>query len=209
MTLCRSQPKGRILSHTLFNTQQNFPIDGGAIYLLGEQPGGRIESNYIHSTTRLIYPDEGSAGWTIRNNVLAPQPGGTWLLIWSGYCHDMSICNNYTTSPYLENNGVNCAPTETYVEAPLGADAQVIINASGLEPAYANILPGPPSLSCALQNGEFQLSWRSEFLGWRLQTRTTSLGPNWSDVPNSSASTAASFPVASTNASAFYRLVYP
>jgi Right handed beta helix region len=129
----------RIAYNRVFDTHQELHEDGGAIYVLGQQPGGRIEGNYVRSAARLLYPDDGSAFWTITGNVLEPQ-SGPWLFIWTDRIHDLDIDANYTTAANLRNDGHNIQPTRTHVvDTPWPAEAQAIIKAAGLEPAYRNI----------------------------------------------------------------------
>jgi hypothetical protein len=131
-----------IIANKIFDTQQELPKDGGAIYVLGEQPGGRIEDNYIHSLSRLIYPDDGSAGWNISKNVLDPQPGGKWLFIWTDRIHDLQIENNFTTSANFQNRATNgCVPVNTVVmDKTFSAEAKKIAAAAGLEKKYQDLI---------------------------------------------------------------------
>jgi len=140
-------PKDNVISfNRVVDTQKVLPADGGAIYVLGEQRNGQIENNYIDSVGANLYPDDGSAYWTIRNNVTQPHPGpdaghnNKWLFIWTPRCHDMTIDNNYTTLTAGElNKGTHTPGTNTHREFPFPAEAQTIIDASGLEPAYKDI----------------------------------------------------------------------
>ena len=132
-----------ISCNKIFHTQQKLAGDGGALYVLGQQPGGQIEGNYIHSPTRLIYPDNGSSGWSISKNVLDTDYG-SWIIIWSERCHDMKIDGNYTNTGQANNHGTNTPLLNTQVEkGSWSPEAQAIIDAAGLEPAYKDI--GAPS----------------------------------------------------------------
>ena len=132
-----------ILFNRVFDTQRELPKDGGAIYVLGEQPGGRIEGNYVRSLTRLIYPDDGSAYWTISRNVLAPQPKGKWLFVWTDRIHDLRIEDNFSTATNLQNKATNhCAPVNTVLLGKTYSPAAgKIMEAAGLEKPYRD-LPG-------------------------------------------------------------------
>jgi hypothetical protein len=140
-------PKNNVIAfNRVLDTQQELPRDGGSIYLLGQQPGGRIESNYICAPTRLIYPDDGSAYWTISDNVVDPRDlrvpkrkDGLWLHVWTDRIHDLKIDNNFSTITNALNRGTNCNPTNTHVENPFSDKAQAIIRAAGLEPEYRDI----------------------------------------------------------------------
>lgn len=135
-------PRDNVIAfNRVFDTQRELPKDGGAIYVLGEQPGGRIVSNYVHSLSRLIYPDDGSAGWTIARNVLAPQPGGKWLFIWTPRIHSLAIDDNFITGTNWLNNATNgCQPTGTVLVAePLRGEARRIAKQAGLEREWREI----------------------------------------------------------------------
>jgi len=129
----------------VFDTQQELPKDGGAIYVLGDQPGGRIESNYVHSLSRLIYPDDGSSGWTISKNLLDPQPKGKWLFVWIDRIHDLLIEDNFTTTTNLQNKATNnCVPVRTQlVEKPFSGTARKIADSAGLEKRFRDIAKNP------------------------------------------------------------------
>jgi hypothetical protein len=141
-------PKNNIIScNRVIDTQQELYRDGGAIYVLGEQPGGRIESNYVRSITRSIYPDDGSAYWTISNNVLDPRDNRDipvrkqrpWLFLWTPRIHDLKVDNNYTTVTNITANATNTLVTNTHFEPRLSTAAQDIADTAGLEPAYKGI----------------------------------------------------------------------
>ncbi len=141
-------PKNNTIAfNRIVDTQQLLPKDGGALYVLGVQPGGRIEGNYIQSNTRLLYLDDGSADWTVTRNVLDPRDTrnigkshpGMWLHLWTTNIHDLTITDNFTTITNVLNKGVHCEPVRTRVENPLSAQAQTIVEATGLEPEYRDI----------------------------------------------------------------------
>jgi hypothetical protein len=147
-------PKNNVIAYNrLVETQQVLPRDGGSIYVLGEQPGGRIEYNYIKANTRTLYADDGSAYWTIANNVVDPKgtpdiPGrkdGQWLFLWTPRIHDLKIDNNYSTIENTRNEGVNCKPANTHFEKEFSPAALAIVNAAGLEAAYRDIAEDVPA----------------------------------------------------------------
>jgi hypothetical protein len=68
-----------------------------------------------------------------------------------------------------------------------------------------------PQMNFAASNGQMQLSWPMDHLGWRLEMQTNSLatGTGWVTVPNSAATNQVFVPINPTNGSVFFRLVYP
>ena len=137
-----------IVRNRVIDTQQELPDDGGAIYVLGKQPGGRIERNYVQSPTRCLYADDGSAYWTISGNVVDPlvnskqgkaKGSKVWLYVWTPRIHDLKIVGNYTTTAAVQNKGTNCVPVGTRVEDPLSAQARAIADDAGLENDYEDI----------------------------------------------------------------------
>ena len=115
--------------------------DGGTIYVMNSSPNSQIARNYAINGSSAIMPDEGSGLWAINNNVV-DKAASFWLYIWSNTIHDIVADNNYTDQPSYENNGTNCAVTNTHNESgnPWSAAAQAIINAAGIEAAYQSIM---------------------------------------------------------------------
>ncbi|MEY4387502.1 MAG: hypothetical protein RLY20_2785 [Verrucomicrobiota bacterium] len=149
-TVCRDNI---IANNRVVDTQQKLTKDGGSIYVLGEQPGGRIEANYIKGYTRQIYPDDGSSGWTITRNVC--EGGEMWFHAWVERIHDLTVTNNFTTTTSNLNKGVNCPLLDTHVEQaapPWSSGAQHIIDAAGLQPGYT-ILHNEVSRSNTIKPG--------------------------------------------------------
>jgi hypothetical protein len=114
--------------------------DGGGIYTLGQQPGTTIEANVIRRVKgdqACLYPDEGSAFITLKNNVCDSAP--KWLDIWIASIHDLQILNSFTNVEATRNNGVNIQIENTvYIdEQEWTPEAQSIIDNAGLEPAYS------------------------------------------------------------------------
>ncbi|MEI6075927.1 MAG: autotransporter-associated beta strand repeat-containing protein [Verrucomicrobiota bacterium] len=73
--------------------------------------------------------------------------------------------------------------------------------------------PWPPTnLIFSVSSNRLTLSWPANYLGWSLQVQTnslsTGLGTNWFTVPGSSLVTTTNVPLAATNPSVFYRLIY-
>ncbi len=129
-----------IADNRVVDTQEVLGEDGGSIYVLGVQPGGRITGNYLRGHTRLIYPDDGSAGWTIRGNVA--EDGLLWFHAWVDRIHDLRVQDNYTNTPEALNRAAGVALRDTHFEGrapPWSPPAQAIVDAAGLEPAYSDL----------------------------------------------------------------------
>jgi hypothetical protein len=113
--------------------------DGGGIYTLGQQPGTTVEANVIRRAIGdqgCLYPDEGSAFITFKNNVCDSAP--KWLHLWTASIHDIQILNSFTNVKAMLNKGVNIQIENTVHidEQDWTPEAQSIIDNAGLEPAY-------------------------------------------------------------------------
>lgn len=80
--------------------------------------------------------------------------------------------------------------------------------------AGATPLPAtPPQLILQNNGGQIQLSWPSNYLGWRLEIQTNALnqglGTNWFAIPGSQVKDQITLPLVVTNGSVFLRLIYP
>ncbi|MEP2608803.1 MAG: right-handed parallel beta-helix repeat-containing protein [Cyclobacteriaceae bacterium] len=120
--------------------------DGGIIYVLGEQPNSYIEKNYVFNGPRCIYPDDGSAYWTIRDNVVGnPSYKHMWLHFWTKRCHDNVAYRNYVKNHFYMDNGTDNLVEQTYSfrEEDFSSNplAQRIIDEAGILPAFADIIP--------------------------------------------------------------------
>ena len=70
-----------------------------------------------------------------------------------------------------------------------------------------------PSIFAQFAGSTLTLSWPTDHTGWRLQMQTNSLaaglGTNWTTIANSTGTNQMLIPVSPTNASVFFRLIYP
>ena len=151
-----NNPSDMVDNHITGNLVQNVHgsslTDGGAIYVLGGQgasPRSTISGNHVSGDAQpygAIYLDAGASHWTVRDNVIERAPHG-WL-----YLQNMD--NATTSSNRIQSN---YADTAAQQQAPKGASAtntvranrlaltswpaaaRAIIDAAGLEPAYADI----------------------------------------------------------------------
>ena len=71
----------------------------------------------------------------------------------------------------------------------------------------------PPPLGFARVANQMQFNWPTDHVGWKLQAQTNpltaGLRTNWSTLSGSGATNQFSLPLTTTNASVFFRLVYP
>jgi len=117
--------------------------DGGIIYVLGEQPGSRIEGNYLFNGPRCIYPDDGSAYFTITQNVIN-NPGNLelWLHFWTKKCHDFQVYENYVKRNLLLDNSTNSIIKDTYTshQEEFPDKALKIIENAGIQNEFKDII---------------------------------------------------------------------
>ena len=119
--------------------------DGGIIYLLGEQPGTKVEGNYLFNGPRCIYPDDGSAYLSITGNVINNNSyKWMWLHLWTERCHDISASDNYVINNLLMDNGTNTKiekPHSFRDTAEFSGEALKIIEKAGIAEKYKDIVP--------------------------------------------------------------------
>jgi hypothetical protein len=119
--------------------------DGGIIYLLGEQPGTKVEGNYLFNGPRCIYPDDGSAYLTITRNVINNNSyKWMWLHLWTERCHDIVARDNYVINNLFMDNGTNTRiekPHSFRDKAEFSGEALKIIDKAGIEEKFRDIIP--------------------------------------------------------------------
>jgi hypothetical protein len=135
--------RNNIISHNkIVNTGLVLPDDGGAIYVLGIQPGSVMAYNYVVNSAIGLYTDDGSQHWYIHHNVVE-APRSFWLHLWTPRIQNEIIDENFTTVNNPRNNGTNTPETNTHLETaapPWSSPAQAIIDAAGLEPEWRYLL---------------------------------------------------------------------
>lgn len=119
--------------------------DGGIIYLLGEQPGTKVEGNYLFNGPRCIYPDDGSAYITITRNVIGNNSyKWMWLHLWTERCHDIVARDNYVINNLMMDNGTNTKiekPHSFRDKAEFSGEALKIMAKAGIEDKFKDIVP--------------------------------------------------------------------
>ncbi len=77
----------------------------------------------------------------------------------------------------------------------------------------ATVVPAPVSLSSLVSGGKLNFSWPANQIGWQLQHQvnplTVGIYTNWVPVAGSTSTNAVSLPLDSTEATEFFRLVFP
>eukprot|EP00750_Incisomonas_marina_P033018 INCI9524.2.p1 GENE.INCI9524.2~~INCI9524.2.p1 ORF type:complete len:323 (-),score=40.45 INCI9524.2:278-1246(-) len=120
--------------------------DGGGIYALGPQQNSSMFGNWISEMGSgrgggAFYPDEGSAYWTISDNVFSNasfcSDDCQWLHIWTSSIHDIVTTNCFTDTATQDVKGTN-TPVTNITIVPKGtppeswpAAAQAIMSAAG------------------------------------------------------------------------------
>jgi len=134
--------------------------DGGGIYTLGKTAGTKENPNYLRGNYFVdianhygaIYPDEGSTGWEISDNVCDmhnyPVHYGTenttgeaqWLNIWTASIQDIWIGTNYSTTDKHREDGtdIEYVSPQIYPTAQWPDEALKIIDEAGIEKKYQN-----------------------------------------------------------------------
>jgi hypothetical protein len=126
--------------------------DSGAIYTIGQNPGTKINENYVKGIppatsgpTYGLHNDEGSAFIVENDNVLDIDPGVKYTINSEdfGAKHDLTILRTYATV-----NKMGATPPNSRIDAPVAvsdnvwplAQYAICLNA-GLEDAYRSVLP--------------------------------------------------------------------
>jgi hypothetical protein len=115
--------------------------DGGSIYTLGNMPGSIIERNYVSNSEKGIYTDEGSANIVSRFNVVEGARKQVHYADRRGRKRNVKVEHYFTDTDAfgvdakynMSTNHVICFPDNW------PAEAQAIIDASGLEPKFKSI----------------------------------------------------------------------
>lgn len=134
--------------------------DGGAIYSLGSQLGSKVVDNYIYGIKQLfcgLYMDNGSAGFTVSNNVVSNADSTVpyWTLVninQGGYwnAHDNVTTGNYHSANLTPayQGGNNVLSGNTPVSGAWPAAAQTVIDNAGVNGASISpVIVGDMALS--------------------------------------------------------------
>ncbi|WP_164743500.1 discoidin domain-containing protein [Microbacterium sulfonylureivorans] len=122
--------RNTIITDNYIHDYMRIGMDGGAVYTLGNQPGSVVERNYIARTgnfdghQRGVYLDNGTHGYTVRDNVIH-QVTTPLLLNYSG--GDLASSGNV--------DGRNVAAQ------PWTSAEQAVVASAGLQSAYEHLIP--------------------------------------------------------------------
>jgi hypothetical protein len=188
--------RGNVISHHMRALH-----DGGAIYTLGAQPGSVIEGNVISnqgSRYGNLYLDNGTQGYTVRDNVvrLAPKAdlGGAddpyrsyWLYVqvYPRVARNNVVGVNYTDDPTpLEPQPMD--PSNSVVSPVLIGDAPAevaaIVAAAGSPLRPPNLAEGGAATASSVWNASF-LAGRAvdgnAHAGWSAAAPSADPQPSW------------------------------
>ena len=120
-----------------------------------------------------------------------------------------TVFNGLTVTNYSDAAVTNAVTYYYVVTAVAGGESTNSLQAS------AAPLPSSVATNIVVQagDGQLQLSWPQDHLGWHLQIQTNNLnaglGANWVNVPNSTTTNQIFIPINPNNGSIFLRMVYP
>jgi hypothetical protein len=122
--------------------------DGGCHYNLGANPGMVVTQNYCKgpwpSSCFGDYEDEGSRYVTITKNVFSGW--GSWGTANANATNktgDLTVTNNWISGGNSFRGSNNTITGNVTISGTLPADAQAVVNAAGLEAAYADLKTTP------------------------------------------------------------------
>ena len=133
--------------------------DGGIIYVLGKQPDSRIIGNYVFNGPRCLYPDNGAAYFTIKDNVVDnPSYKWMWLHLWNKNCHDNVVYRNYVKNNLYMNNGTNNIVEYTYSfrDEEFTGEAVKLIENAGIEDKFKDIVPDAEPQKISIHPKDFK-----------------------------------------------------
>ncbi len=117
--------------------------------------------------------------------------------------------NGLAVTNYSDAAVTNAVTYYYVVTAVAGAESTNSVQASAM-PLPSN---QPTNITWQVSNGQMQLSWPQDHLGWRLQIQTNNygegLGTNWETVPDSTNVAATNIVIDPASGSVFLRLAYP
>jgi len=119
------------------------------------------------------------------------------------------IATNQETLSFT-NFGLSDGTTYYFVVSALNSAGE---SANSAAVAARPVSLSPPVLNFAVSEGQVEILWPQDHVGWSLQAQTNSsnndISTNWVAVPASTLTNQLVFPIGLTNGSVFFRLAYP
>ena len=181
-------------------------MENGGIFQFGGAGMGRIlisglTNGHVYQVQIFNYAPDGDAGLTTFSGVTPatlsnlPGAGGP------------NTYGEFATGSFQAT-----APDEMILWNGAGS-SYTVVGSISVQDVTGVTATNSISLNSTFINRSLQLSWPPDHIGWRLQVQTnplkTGLGTNWVDVSGSTSVDTTNIPVAITNGSVFFRLVYP
>ena len=120
-----------------------------------------------------------------------------------------TVVGNYALTSYT-NTGLANGTNYYYVVSATNAAGE---SASSSQVSALPISSAPVMLNFSMGNGQLQIGWPADHLGWLLQSQTNpisaGLGTNWIIVSGSGGENQYTNPINPANGSVFFRLVHP
>jgi autotransporter-associated beta strand protein len=160
--------------------------------------------------TNFMKVNAASGGKDLLTGMSQANYGGT--LVVSNLAGNLALGNSFKLYNAASYNGAFGAIVPATPGAGLAWNtSQLTVNGT-LSIANA-VNTNSTNIFMVVSNGNLNLSWPSDHLGWRLEVQTNSLtqglGTNWATWPNSTNVTSVAIPLTATNPSVFFRMIYP
>jgi hypothetical protein len=189
--------RGQVLADSGSTLNVGWPL-GSLTVTNGIELAGAVNMNIDASATpnssELVSPTitvDGTATLTVNN--LGPEAGATFHL----FSQAVSFPGGSVSLPTLTG-------TNLWINN-LAVDGSITLLAPPLVTVNTNVT----SITNTFDGSNLTLTWPQDHIGWRLQTQTNLLSSNWVDVAGADQTNLVVIPVTRTNASVFYRLIYP
>jgi autotransporter-associated beta strand protein len=211
----------------------NGSVGSGAMKVAGGQLAGNgtIGGLLTVQSGGTLSPGSGIGTLTVNNGVALQSGSTTWMEISKTQnANDQLVVSGaltYGGTLVVSNVSGTFAAGDSFKVFQAGAIAGSFGSVSlpalsaGLGWNTANLNSGvigvihttPTNLVWNLSGTNLDLSWPTDYVGWRLQIQTNpinaGLGTNWIDVPGSTTTNNVTLPVDATVGNVFYRMVYP
>ena len=143
-------------------------IDNGAIYTLGQQPGSVITGNYIANQNNVygaIYPDQGSAEYTVSENVM--ENVWTSMFVSEKSKKNLKFTDNWATTDQSQMYGVNTTEknTQYFIPNNMPETAKKIVDNAGLQAEFKNNISKVKILNSALSDKQIYANVLDEVSG--------------------------------------------